>query len=570
MNIREEILQKFEEFLNNPNILEVSRQASALIRDYKSAKSDEKYLGKSLDDELTDEERAEFVERDKKDTQIDKLIQAFTEKRAEARQKLEDVYKKNFIAKKNILKDFVDLVQNEENIGAAFTKRKEIQERWAAIGAVASDKFEEIQKEYSRLNDAFSYNIDLYKAIKDHDLKRNFSLKNQVIHSLKELANEPSIKKTQEELNLLMSKWDEIGPTFQEEWDKIKDAYWSAVTELREKISNFYKDQRDKLSKNLEEKQSLIEQAKEVGTKTFSSIKEWNESSDKLKQLQEQWKKVGPVMREKNEEVWTEFRSIYDDYYAKKKLYFKELRSKSDEFVKRKKAIIAKAEELKMSDLWKETTRDIINLQKQWKEIGHAGKAEQKLWQDFRSACDHFFNNKKDFFDNRESREEENLKQKESLIEKIAGFIPGDNAKEAVEKLKEFSSQFNDIGNVPFKVKDKVYKAYKNALDKHYDKLKVDKTERENMFFKGKLDGLFSKSNAESLIKQEKDKLKRKLTSLSSEIMQYENNMGFFGNSKGAESMLGDIKKKISKAKNEMDSIKNKLKLINQSAKKQK
>lgn len=560
--MREQLVNKLEDVLQQDDILKFSREIKNLIREYKSILSDEKYLGKSEDEELTEDEQEQLKKNNEFDTKIDTLIAVFNEKRKQAREKIEEELKKNLLAKKEILKNFKALVETEENIGQAFAKRKEIQEKWKEIGQVASDKFEDIQREYSLLSDKFNYNINLYKAIKDHDLKKNFSLKNQVIFQLKDLINEKSIKKTQDQLNVLMSQWDEIGPTFQEEWEKLKDAYWDLVNDIRSKINTFYKEQKEAYEKNLEEKQALIEKAKQVASDKFTSIKAWNESTDALKKLQEDWKKIGAVTKGKNEEVWESFRTIYDAYFQEKKEYFKKLRAKSAENIKRKQAIIAKAEELKISDLWKETTRDIINLQKQWKNIGHAGKAEQKLWQDFRSACDHFFNSKKEYFANREDIENKNLEKKKAIIEEIKAFSPQNDSQETIDKLKEFSAKFNEVGNVPFKVKDEIYTAYKEALDAHYTKLKIDKQEREKMFFQSKLDGILEKSNAGRVIKEERDKLKRKLGKLSSEITQYENNLGFFGNSSGADSLIADVKKKINRAKGEMNSIKQKLKLL--------
>lgn len=567
--MRNELLAKLEEVLKEDNVLSAGRAISAMIRDYKSILSDEKYLGKDPDGDLTEEEQAELKDKNEKDNSIAKLLNEFNDKRKAAQVKLAEELKTNYLKKKEILKSFANLVENEENIGESFSKRKEIQQKWAEVGKVAADKFESIQKEYSRLSDSFNYNINLYKAIKDHDLKRNFSLKNQVIFQLKELTKEPSIKKVQDELNVLMSQWDEIGPTFKEEWDKLKDTYWDTIKQLREKVNVFYEDRRKSLDENLGTKLDLIARAKEITEEKFNSIKAWNESSNKLSALQDEWKKTGAVVKEKNEEVWKEFRSIFDAYYADKKEYFAKLRSESNENIKRKKAIVAKAQELKASDLWKETTQDLVRLQNNWKKIGHAGKSEQKLWQDFRAACDEFFNAKKNYFDTREDVEKENLAAKESLIEKIKAFKPVSDANESINKLKEFASQFNDIGNVPFKVKDTVYKAYKTALDNHYDKLKIDKKERENMFFKDRLEGIFSKSNASSLLKQEKDKLSKKLTQIKSDVLQYENNLGFFGNSKGAEALMADVKKKINRAKSDMEAIKSKLSIINKKAKEQ-
>jgi hypothetical protein len=567
--MRSEILTKLTELLKEEDFKKVSSEIRELVKEHKTLLSKEKGEEKSLDEELTDEELKQNIENKKLDDAIYDLIGEFKANQKEEREKRLAEQKKNFELKKQILEEFKTLVTDEENIGIAFNKRKEIQDKWREIGSVPQDKFEDIQTEYSRLNDEFSYNINLYKAIKDHDLKKNYSLKNQIIFELEELKKEASIKKVQDSLNLLRSKWDEIGPTFKEEWEKLKDTYWSQIDETRARINNFYKEQRDKLEGNLKIKEELIVKAKEIGSQSYDSIKSWKSSTEKILNIQEEWKKTGPVSKEKNKEIWEEFRTIFDEYFDKKKLFFGEVKEAVNLNVKRKKQLLEKANELKVSDLWSETSREIVGLQKRWKDIGHAGKVEQKLWSDFRNACNHFFDKKKEYLSTKDDVEAKNLTLKEELVKTIEKFDPVKEGKEAINKLKEFSSQFAEIGNVPFKVKDKIYKSYKDTLDKHYQSLKIDKQGRDKIFFKDKLEGFLGKSNAGKLFDQEKDKLKKHLTRITAEIQQYENNIGFFGNSSSSNPVIAGIMKKIEKAKQEIENIKEKIKVINQNSKKE-
>ncbi|MEN8928974.1 MAG: DUF349 domain-containing protein, partial [Flavobacteriales bacterium] len=413
----------------------------------------------------------------------------------------------------------------------------------------------------SRLNDFFNYNINIYKEIQEHDLKRNYSLKNKIIFDLKELHNEKTIKTLQKELNTHITEWDEIGPTFQDKWEELKEEFWSNVNELRNKVKAFYVEQAEKLTANLELKKGLIAKAKELSQLTPASIKEWNTTTEKVIALQEEWKKVGPISREKNKETWEEFRAEFDLYFGKKNEFFKNLKKDSSKNLNQKKEIIAKAQELKLSDDWKNTTIELKRLQEKWKAVGYSGKGDQKYWAQFREACDFFFNNKKEYFANRGTIEAENLAKKKAVIEEIIKAKLPDNSNEAIQKLKEFSTQFLEIGNVPFKEKDAVYNAYKSALDDHYDKLKLDRKQKTRLTYKSKLDGMVKKGNSTTITK-EKDYLKRKLNNLAAEIGQYENNIGFFGTSKGADKMIADIQKKINRNKQEIETIKQKLKLI--------
>jgi len=565
--MRTEILSKLAELSEKENINSVATSVKELKKEYKELLANEKANEKPIDEELTDEELLVMKNNKELDDKINALLTDFNEAFKLEIKKREEERKNNLVAKQKIIEEFKALVADEENIGVAFNKRKEIQERWKEVGDVPQDKFEEIQTEYSRLNDEFSYNINLYKAIKDHDLKKNFSLKNQIIFELEELKKEKSIKKVQDTLNVLRLKWDEVGPTFKEEWETLKEKYWNKVDETRTRINDFYKAQRDKLADNLVKKQELIEKAKEVTSQKFDSVKSWKNSTEKIIDLQNQWKKVGPVPKEKNKEIWSEFRGMFDEYFTKKKAFFSEIKEEVTSNAKLKKDLLAKANELKVSDLWSETSRDLVSLQKKWKQIGHAGKLEQKLWTDFRAACNEFFDKKKEYLANKDDIEAKNLTLKEELIEKIKNFDPVKEADKAREKLKEFSKSFMDLGNVPFAQKDKIYNAFKSAIDEKYKALKIDKKERENIFFKSKLEGFLDKTNGSKLINQEKDKLKRHLNKLTSEIQQYENNIGFFGASSGKNPMLEGIKKKITQAKEEIDTVKAKIKAINNSEK---
>ncbi len=559
--MRAEILEKLTELLQNEDVRAINTGVNDAIRSFRSLLSDEQLVAKPAEEEQTEEELAKILEDRKIDTKIEELIVDFKDRRKAFKKKKEEEEKANLIAKKAILTEFKDLVENEENIGAAFAKKKEIQQRWKELGNVPKDKFEDIQSQYSKLNDFFNYNINIYKEIQEHDLKRNYSLKNKIIFDLKTLLEEKSIKKTQSALNQFLTDWDEIGPTFQEKWEELKNEFWGTVNELRTKIRSFYSAQAEKLEKNLEVKQELIERSKEFVTMEADSIKGWNSATEKALALQGEWKKTGPVTKEKNKEVWEEFRLNFDAFFGKKNDYFKGLKKDNSKNQNRKKEIVAKAEEMKMSDDWKNTTLELKKLQGQWKEIGHTGRGEQKLWEQFRSACDFYFNNKKEYFANRESIEAGNVEKKQAVIKEISEFKLPDNSNDAIQKLKEFSTQFLEIGNVPFKQKDIIYGEYKSALDKHYDSLKLDRKQKTRINYKNKLDGMVKKGNSNTITK-ERDYLKRKLTNLNNEIGQYENNMGFFGNSKGAEQMKADIQKKIDKSKLEIETIRQKLKLI--------
>lgn len=442
---------------------------------------------------------------------------------------------------------------------------KEIQESWKEIGDIPREKRDEIQSEYSRLIEDFFYNINIYKQLKDHDLKRNSQMKQEVIENLKGLASIDSIKEVEHQLKALQNEWEDIGPVSNDEWELMKDEYWKSVHAAYSRINTHYEEQRAVLTKNLELKQELLSNL----TATVDSIpqetdiKFWDEATTKILAYQEDWKKIGFGPRKENEEVWLSFRAQCDRFFDLKKSFFGEIQKDFDKIADKKKVLIDKAIELKDSTNWKETSNQLINLQKQWKALGSSGQRnEQKLWKQFRAACDVFFDNRQKHFEAADAEFESNLVAKNEIIEKINAYSISSEKKQALNDLKQFASDFNAIGKVPLKQKDSIYSAFKTALDKHYAELKLEGEEKNKVMFQAKLDTLAGSPDSTKLFAREKADLRKKIDVLQQDILQLENNLGFFAKSKGADALKKDVEKKIERAKDEILAIRQKIKLI--------
>jgi hypothetical protein len=471
----------------------------------------------------------------------------------------------NLKKKRTLIERLRAVISEEENIGTAFSIQKEIQESWKEIGDIAREKRQEIQNEYSRLMEEFFYNMKIYKELKEHDLRRNQQLKTEIIEKLKKLTDQPVIKEIETELKALQHEWEEIGPTFQAEWESIKEEYWSIVKSVYERIKAHYDEKRLEMSKNIELKKDLISKAEAVYAKVqeSSSHKDWDTLTAELLALQEEWKTVGFGPRKENEEVWAEFRAVCDRFFAEKKEFYKERQFEYDGIKEQKEALIAQVNELKLSTDWKNTSHKIVSIQKEWKKIGGAGpRYEQKLWKDFRSACDAFFNAKQAHFDALDKANEDNLVKKEDLIKRIEEYVASEDKKDVLEVLKNFAQEFNEIGNVPFKEKDRIYKAFKTALDKHYADLNLKGAEKEQVMFTAKLDTIVSSPDASRLLQEERRSLTQQIQKLEQERRQFENNLGFFASSKGADSLKKEVEKKIAAADKKIEDLKTKLDMI--------
>ncbi|MBU2018804.1 MAG: DUF349 domain-containing protein, partial [Bacteroidetes bacterium] len=467
--------------------------------------------------------------------------------------------------KRTLLTRLEKVVKEEENIGAAFTAFNEIHEAWKTTGDIPRDKRDEVQSEYSRLREIFFYQVKIYRELKDHDLHRNQQLKSDIVSKIQNLAALTSMKEIETQLKALQNEWDEIGPVTDGEWESLKEGYWTNVKAIYDKINEHYDQRRKVLTANIDAKKAVIEEAKTLveNSQELASVKEWEAQTKILLTLQEKWKKIGFGSKKENEEVWQEFRGICDQFFSKKKEYFESLREESKDFITAKQKLIDKAIALQGSTDWKETAAQLIRLQKEWKTIGHAGqRMEQKLWKDFRSASDVFFNNRQAHFEEKDKENETNLAAKIAIIDSLKAYQPGEDRKQVLADLKDFAAKFNEIGHVPMKQKDEVYQNFKTALDSHYSHLKLEGQEKETILFQAKIDTLKASPDAAKLIDREKFEIRKQIDRLKQEIMQYENNLGFFGRSKGADAMKKEVESKIKIHENKIEEFKRKLKAL--------
>ena len=467
--------------------------------------------------------------------------------------------------KKELIERLRKTIQEEENIGAALAVFKEIQESWKNVGDIPRNKREEIQKEYSRLLEQFFYNLKIYRELKDHDLRRNLQLKEDVIQRLKELHSNHSVKETEQILKSLQNDWEDIGPVVNEEWERLKNDYWAAVRSIYERIHAYYDERRNTLQENLKKKKDLLLQTEQLLStiSELTSPKGWDQHTAKLLEIQEQWRGIGFGPKRENEEVYKVFRTLCDQFFTAKKAFYATINEGQKELAELKKKLIDRAESMKDSTDWKQTSEEFIRLQKEWKKIGNAGqKLEQRLWTTFRAACDHFFTAKQNHLNAQDKAFEGNLEAKRNLISEIEQFNPTGDKSNDLAALKAFSARFSTIGMVPGKDKEAVFKGYKDALDKQYAAIKLDAQEKEKILFEARIETLSASADPGKAYAREKADIRQQIEKLRSEMFQLENNLGFFARSKGADALRKEVEGKIQGTANRIESLKRKLKLI--------
>ena len=471
--------------------------------------------------------------------------------------------KTNLDAKKQLLNDLRSLIQNEESLKVAFEKIKGIRDKWKEVGNIPRDAYADIQNEYSKLNETFNYNINIYKELKEHDLKRNFSLKNQIVHQIADLKSIKDIRTVEKELARLRNEWDEIGGTYKDKWEIIKEKYWENVKLAYKRIGEHYEDKRKEHAENLIAKKALLPKLKEINALEHKSVKEWQKSTDKIKAVQEEWKKIGFSPRKDTQPVWEEFRAICNDFFDKKQAFFADVKDDYTENKNKKSVLIEKANALKDSKDWRDTSRALVQLQKEWKKIGHAGpRAEHKLWKEFRGACDHFFNAKESHYKELESVFDENVKKKEDFIKGLEAEVLGDSTDAVLSKLSEIGKQYNALGEIPSDKRKAINSKYHKTIQDKINGLKIDDTEKPNLLFRAKIQSMADANDEDGLVR-EKQRLRRDLKKTEEELNQIENNLGFFSISKGSEGLMADVNSRIENEKLKKESLLEKIKIVN-------
>ncbi len=560
-----ELLESLKTLVAQEDALAISREVNDLHIHFEDLMLEEDRLRQIA--EMDAAEKGEALEERPIDSireEFKVLYSEFRDRKNALQRSKKETEEANLRRKKMLIERLKQTVENEENIGAAMQTYKEIHDEWKTIGDVPREKRQDIQSDYSKLLETFFYHIKIYRELRDHDFHRNQQLKEEIIQRIDDLSKIEKIKDLEASIRSLQNDWDEIGPVPNEAWETLKSTYWEKVKAVFVRIHEFYEGKRSELAENLIKKKELAQKtAGFVAQIQADTNKAWDDATKELILLQEEWKNIGFANRKESEEIWKEFRASCDAFFAKKKEFFDESRKEFSEVAAKKQKLIDRIHEIKESTDWKRTTDQILNLQKEWKNLGNAGhRFEQKLWKEFRAACDEFFNAKQAFFNEKDQELIGNLDLKKALIDELKSIdIPADK-NEALAILRDFAKRFNEIGHVPMKEKDSVYNAYKQALDAHYNKLKLEGEEKDKAMFQARLDTIKANPNADKLIGKEKHDIHDKINKLKAEILQYENNLGFFAKSKGADALRKEVESKINHAKNKIEELKTKLKML--------
>ncbi|MEQ8520979.1 MAG: DUF349 domain-containing protein [Vicingaceae bacterium] len=555
------LIKKIEESLNsegpfeeiNPKIKELRAAFVQLVKEVHAVQEKE---------HVESNAEVEFkVMHDETDGRFSELMAQFNEKRKKWEDQKAHEQQQNLEKKLQIVHDLEKLAEEEQHIGHAFERFGELKEKWRSTGQVPSGEYRELQTKYSYAIERFFYHINIYKTLKEYDLKKNLEFKKELIKKVKDLEKNKNIKDCRDLISEYIKEWDELGPTAQNEWEKVRDEFWENVRLVHKRVGDHFKELKEKRKENFQKKEALCEEVEKMAESGEGDHKHWNKVNKRMAEIRAEWKAIGFAGKKENDKVWERFKAANDKLYVMQKGVQEQMRDVFKENEERKLVLIAQAEELKNSLDWKSTTEAMKRLQERWKKTGPASQGkEQKLWKRFRTSVNHFFEAKKDYFDNREEREGKNLQQKKELLEELKALDA--SSKDAAKAMKEYGVKWNAISEIPRNERQALDKSFNDLLARKLKESGKNESEITGEVFKMKLEGIKSSDNSEFLLKNEHRFLEEKLKKIEADILQYENNLGFFGEKSEGNPLVLEVMKKIEASRTEAAELKSRIAML--------
>ncbi len=550
---KNELILKLEELLKKPVMTikdEVEIIKSVFYKKHKAEtlKNKQKFIEANPDEEF----KPEQSEDEKK---FKETYKKYQELKAEHNRKKEEEKQANFQEKLSIITQIENLVNTQETMNKTFDDFKELQQKWKEVGLVPQEETKDLWSKYNFANEKFYDFVKINQELRDLDLRKNLEIKIELCERAEKLMLAEKIIKAFQDLQLLHIKWKETGPAPREKRDEIWERFKEATAQINKRHHEFFQELKVEQENNLKAKTLICDKVEEISNLEIVSHKEWKDTTNEVVELQKIWKLIGFAPRKENNEIYHRFRNLCDSFFNKKREFYGSYNEELENNLQKKTDLCVQVENIKDSTDWRKSTIAIVDIQKQWKTIGHVPKKDfETLRKRFGDSCNFFFDKKKEFFAGRIKQEEDNLKLKEELILKIKEI---DTSKDgSFNELQAFQKEWTTIGFVPFKNKDEVYKSYQTVVDEKFSHFKINSKKRNAMQFESRLDNMTKAPNAKTKINLEIEKLKTNLATINDEIILWENNMGFFAKSKNAESMINDFNKKIEKSKKEAEDIK--------------
>ena len=556
---KEEVIERLSEIDNDA--CNADKQEIDLLKQtfYKLHKAEQEVARKAFEEQGGKPE--EFVPAaDPLENKFKEIMSSIKEKRSEMAAEAEREKEDNLAKKLQILDKMKDLIENSDDTGKIYNEFKELQQQWNEIKQVPIGKVNELWKSYQLYTEKFYDMVKLNNEFREYDFKKNLEQKTKLCEAAEKLATEDDVVSAFHQLQNLHQEFRNIGPVAKELRESIWARFKAASTAINRRHQQHFEELKEKEQNNLDQKTVICEIAEAMEYDTFKTFADWEDKTKEILALQAKWKTIGYAPQKMNVKIFERFRAACDEFFKRKAAFYKDIKNSMAENLEKKKALCEKAEALKDSTDWKATAEILTKLQKEWKTIGPVSKKHSDaVWKRFIGACDHFFAQKNKANSSQRSVESDNMAKKENIISQLHEIEKAGNEDESVaDKIRGLIKEWNGIGHVPFKEKDRLYNDFHSTVDRLFAKLNITASEKKLSSFKSNL------SSGNNLYR-DREKLVRTYEGLKNDIQTYENNLGFLTSaSKKGNSLVQDIQRKIERLKGDMELVTKKIAAIDE------
>ena len=563
LKTKEEVIERLQEISQQEEIANKSVLDSIKQTFYRLRNAEVEMARKSFEENGGNPE--EFISpKDELEEQFKDIMSSIREKRNAIKAEEEQEKQANLEKKLAIIERMKGLTESSEEANKSYNEFKKLQTEWNEIKNVPATQINELWKSYQLYAEKFYDLIKLNNEFREYDFKKNQEIKIHLCESAEKLAEEEDVISAFHQLQKLHQEFRETGPVAKEQREEIWARFKAASTIINKRHQQHFENIKEKEQRNLDEKTVICEIVESMEYDKIQTFQEWHDKTEEILALQAKWKTIGFAPQKMNTKIFERFRAACDEFFKRKSEHFKSLKVNMSENLERKKQMCEKAESLKDSTDWKETAEILAKLQKEWKEIGPiAKKHSETIWKRFVSACDYFYEQKNKAESSTKVVELENLEKKKAILNKLAEYNEMDADSINAETIKQLTKEWNAIGHVPFKEKDRIYKQYRTLVDSLFNKLNISASQKKLKNFKSNI------SNKENNIYREREKLVRAYENMKNEIQTYENNLGFLNSaSKKGNSLVQEMNRKVEKLKADLELILKKIEVIDESIKK--
>mgnify|MGYP000817624629 CR=1 FL=1 len=495
------------------------------------------------------------------------IMSVIKEKRGALSAEQEQQKELNLQIKLSIIEELKELVESPDDANKSYSEFKKLQQQWNEVKLIPQAKVNELWKSYQLYVEKFYDLLKLNNEFREYDFKKNLEIKTHLCEAAEKLADEADVVSAFHQLQKLHQEFRDTGPVAKELRDEVWNRFKAASTAVNRRHQQHFESLKEVEQHNLDQKTVICEIIEAIDYNELTNFAAWDNKTQEIIALQNKWKTIGFAPQKMNVKIFERFRHACDDFFKKKGEFFKSLKEGMNENLEKKKALCEKAEALKDSTDWKVTADALTKLQKEWKTIGPvAKKHSDAIWKRFITACDYFFEQKNKATSSQRSVETENMEKKKALIEKLSAIDENMDTEEASNLVRDLMKEWNSIGHVPFKEKDKLYKQYHGLIDQLFDRFNINASNKKLSNFRSNISNI--QGGGTQSLYREREKLVRTYENMKNELQTYENNLGFLtSTSKKGSSLLTELNRKVDKLKADLELVLQKIKVIDESIK---